>query len=37
MNKLVITTQYMENYGDKNDPYMKFKGGNTYELPNCGP
>ena len=36
MNKLVITTQYMENYGDKNDPYMKFKGGNTYELPNCG-
>jgi len=36
MNKLVITTQYMENYGDMNDPYMKFKGGNTYELPNCG-
>lgn len=36
MNKLVITTQYMENYGDMSDPYMKFKGGNTYELPNCG-
>jgi len=36
MNKLVISTQYMENYGDINDPYMKFKGGNTYELPNCG-
>ena len=36
MNKLVITTQYMENYGDQESPYMKFKGGNTYELPNCG-
>ena len=36
MNKLVITTQYMENYGCAKDPYMKFKGGNTYELPNCG-
>jgi hypothetical protein len=36
MNKLVITTQYMENYGDMSDPYMKFKGGNTFELPNCG-
>lgn len=36
MNKLVITTQYMENYGDMSDPYMKFKGGSTYELPNCG-
>lgn len=36
MNKLVITTQYMENYGDMNNPYMKFKGGNTFELLNCG-
>jgi len=36
MNKLVITTQYMENYGDQESPYMKFEGGNTYELPNCG-
>jgi len=36
MNKLVITTQYMENYGCAKEPYMKFKGGNTYELPNCG-
>lgn len=36
MNKLVITTQYMENYGDMNNPYMKFKGRNTFELPNCG-
>ena len=30
MNKLVITTQYLENYGDRSNPYMKFKGGNTY-------
>ena len=30
MNKLVIQTQYLENYGDRSDPYMKFKGGNTY-------
>lgn len=36
MNKLVINTQYLENYGTKENPYMKFKGGNTYELPNCG-
>ena len=36
MNKLVITTQYLENYGDMDNPYMKFKGGNTFELPNCG-
>ena len=30
MKNVVINTQYMENYGDRNDPYMKFKGGNTY-------
>lgn len=36
MNKLVINTQYMENYGCAKDPYMKFKGGSTYVLPNCG-
>jgi hypothetical protein len=36
MNKLVINTQYMENYGCAKDPYMKFKGGNTFVLPNCG-
>lgn len=36
MNKLVINTQYMENYGDRDKPYMKFKGGNTFVLPNCG-
>jgi hypothetical protein len=36
MQKLVITTQYLENYGDKENPYMKFKGGSTYVMPNCG-
>ena len=36
MKNLVIKTQYMENYGDRLDPYMKFKGGNTFVLPNCG-
>ena len=29
MKKLVITTQYMENYGCIDNPYMKFKGGST--------
>lgn len=36
MNKLVIQTQYLENYGSTEEPYMKFKGGSTYVLPNCG-
>ena len=37
MNKLVIHTQYLENYGDsKKDAYMKFKGGTTYVMSNCG-
>ena len=36
MNKLVINTQYMENYRDLESPYMKFKGGNTYVMFNCG-
>ena len=36
MNKLVINTQYMENYGDLESPYMKFKGGNTFVMFNCG-
>jgi len=36
MNKLVITTQYLENYGDINDVYMKFKGGYTYVMSNVG-
>jgi len=30
MKNIVINTQYMENYGDSLNPYMKFKGGSTY-------
>ena len=29
MQKLVIETQYLENYGDLEKRYMKFKGGST--------
>lgn len=36
MNKLVINTQYLENYGTSESPYMKFKGGTTYVMDNCG-
>lgn len=32
--KLVIQTQYCENYGDENKPYWKFKGGSVYIVPN---
>jgi len=31
--KIVITTQHRENYGDSNKPYWKFKGGDTYVVP----
>jgi hypothetical protein len=31
--KIVITTQVRENYGDANKPYWKFKGGDTYVVP----
>jgi len=42
MQKLVIQTQYRENYAAHNDdynhgvdqPYWKFKGGSTYVVPN---
>lgn len=30
MSKLLITTQYMENYGSADDPYWKMKGGSDY-------
>ena len=30
--KLVITTQYMENYGDSESPHWKFKGGEDYVI-----
>ena len=44
MKKLVIQTQYKENYAAHNEDYVhgvseaywKFKGGSTYVLPNCG-
>jgi len=36
MKKLVVQTQYLENYGSRENPYMKFKGGSTYVMPNCG-
>jgi hypothetical protein len=32
--KLVITTQYKENYGDAEKPHWKFKGGATYVVEN---
>lgn len=35
--KLVIQTQYCENYGDANKPYWKFKGGETYIVQNLNP
>ena len=43
MKKLVIQTQYKENYGAHDwdgkgecPQYWKFKGGSTYVMPNCG-
>lgn len=30
MSKLIISTQYMENYGTVADPYWKMKGGSEY-------
>lgn len=35
--KLVIQTQYVENYGDANKPFWKFKGGDTYIVQNLTP
>ena len=32
--KIVINTQFRENYGDSDKPYWKFKGGDTYVVPN---
>jgi len=32
--KIVITTQIRENYGSADQPYWKFKGGDTYVVPN---
>jgi hypothetical protein len=30
MSKLIISTQYIENYGSPSEPYWKFKGGSEY-------
>ena len=35
--KLVIYTQYTENYGDEDQPYWKNKGGDTYVVENLTP
>lgn len=32
--KIVINTQIRENYGSSDKPYWKFKGGDTYIVPN---
>lgn len=32
--KVVIQTQVRENYGSADEPYWKFKGGNTFVVPN---
>ena len=32
MGKFIVETQYLENYGDKSEPYWKFKGGETYRM-----
>lgn len=33
MSKLIITTQYCENYGTEENPYWKMKGGMEYVVP----
>ena len=35
--KILITTQYRENYGTESDPYWKFKGGSDYFIPGVDP
>ena len=35
--KVLITTQYSENYGTESDPYWKFKGGSDYFIQNVNP
>lgn len=35
--KIVIQTQVRENYGEADKPYWKFKGGNTFVVPNLTP
>ncbi len=35
--KILITTQYRENYGTAQEPYWKFKGGEDYFILNVDP
>ena len=35
--KILITTQYRENYGTETDPYWKMKGGEDYFIPGVDP
>jgi hypothetical protein len=35
--KVLITTQYRENYGTEADPYWKFKGGSEYFIEGVDP
>jgi len=35
--KILITTQYKENYGTAEEPYWKFKGGEDYFILNVDP
>jgi len=35
--KILITTQYKENYGTESDPYWKFKGGEDYFILDVDP
>jgi hypothetical protein len=35
--KILITTQYKENYGTADEPYWKFKGGEDYVILNVDP
>jgi hypothetical protein len=32
MSKLIISTQYCENYGSADEPYWKMKGGSEYAV-----
>jgi hypothetical protein len=35
--KILITTQYRENYGTSDEPYWKFKGGEDYFILDVDP
>jgi hypothetical protein len=35
--KILITTQYRENYGSETDPYWKMKGGEDYFITGVDP